>query len=53
MELIILKEYEVMCPYCNSIYNVNDVGTCFTCSGCDSDLEVDFDEDGVAYVINC
>lgn len=52
MEINIMKENEVECPYCYAIYDINEVGLCFNCSSCESDLEVEFDEDSTPYVEN-
>ena len=52
MEIIILEENEVECPYCYAIYGVTVTGLCFRCGSCESDLEIEFDEEGVAYVEN-
>lgn len=44
---------EVECPYCYAIYDINETGTSFACSGCESLLDVESDEDGNPYIESC
>lgn len=41
---------EVECPYCYSVYDVSKCGIAFECESCESNLEVEFDENGEPYI---
>lgn len=41
---------EVECLYCYAVYDISKCGIAFGCEGCESDLEVEFDEDGEPYI---
>lgn len=43
---------EVECPYCYAIYDIDKCGISFMCEGCESSLEVEFDENGEPYIEN-
>lgn len=41
----------VDCPYCNVVYDLSKLeDLTFECCNCESMLEVEFDEDGDAYI---
>lgn len=49
-EYSLINKKEVECPYCYSIYNVDNIGTTFECEGCESTLEIKIDEEGIPYI---
>lgn len=49
-EYSLRNKREIECPYCYSIYNVDNVSTTFECEGCESTLEVKIDEKGMPYI---
>lgn len=40
----------VECPYCYTSYELNKYEDVFECNGCESYIEVKYDENGKAYI---